>query len=110
MMNEPFIPLLDGERYKNDPQIKAMTDLVDAYQRREVHSAEKILKGSFPPHCQVMMLILPIDNRSTIMDDNFIRSYIGDLLRSLRTYYLIDLIKPYTRLELSFLAKVRSSS
>lgn len=76
--------------YKNDPQIKAMTDLVDAYQRREVHSAEKILR----------------DNRSTIMDDAFIRSYIGDLLRSLRTYYLIDLIKPYTRLELSFLAKV----
>jgi COP9 signalosome complex subunit 2 len=75
--------------YKNDPQIKAMTDLVDAYQRREVHTAEKILK----------------ENRSTIMDDNFIRSYIGDLLRSLRTQYLIDLIKPYTRLELSFLAK-----
>jgi COP9 signalosome complex subunit 2 len=41
------------------------------------------------------------------MDDAFIRSYIGDLLRSLRTQYLIDLIKPYTRLELSFLAKVR---
>lgn len=40
------------------------------------------------------------------MDDAFIRTYIGDLLRSLRTYYLIDLIKPYTRLELSFLAKV----
>ncbi|KAN0100255.1 PCI domain containing protein [Tylopilus felleus] len=75
--------------YKSDPQIKAMTDLVDAYQRREVHSAEKILR----------------DNRSTIMDDPFIRSYIGELLRSLRTSYLIDLIKPYTRLELSFLAK-----
>lgn len=74
--------------YKTDPQIKAMTDLVDAYQRREVHSAEKILK----------------DNRATIMDDPFIRSYIGELLRSLRTQYLIDLIKPYTRLELSFLA------
>ena len=40
------------------------------------------------------------------MDDNFIRSYIGELLRSLRTQYLIDLIKPYTRLELSFLARV----
>ncbi|KAJ2923605.1 hypothetical protein H1R20_g13487, partial [Candolleomyces eurysporus] len=75
--------------YKTDPQIKAMTDLVDAYQRREVHSAEKILK----------------DNRATIMDDPFIRAYIGELLRSLRTQYLIDLIKPYTRLELSFLAK-----
>ncbi|KIL01024.1 hypothetical protein PAXRUDRAFT_821032 [Paxillus rubicundulus Ve08.2h10] len=75
--------------YKSDPQIKAMTDLVDAYQRREVHLAERILK----------------ENRSTIMDDTFIRSYIGELLRSLRTSYLIDLIKPYTRLELSFLAK-----
>ncbi|RDB28770.1 COP9 signalosome complex subunit 2 [Hypsizygus marmoreus] len=75
--------------YKTDPQIKAMTDLVDAYQRREVHVAEKILK----------------DNRSTIMDDSFIRGYIGELLRSLRTQYLIDLIKPYTRLELSFLGK-----
>jgi hypothetical protein len=40
------------------------------------------------------------------MDDSFIRLYIGELLRSLRTQYLIDLIKPYTRLELSFLAKV----
>ncbi|KAF5392575.1 hypothetical protein D9757_002257 [Collybiopsis confluens] len=75
--------------YKSDPEIKAMTDLVDAYQRREVHSAEKILR----------------DNRSTIMDDSFIRSYIGELLRSLRTQYMIDLIKPYSRLELGFLAK-----
>ncbi|KAH9982756.1 PCI-domain-containing protein [Lactifluus volemus] len=75
--------------YKNDPQIKAMTDLVDAYQRREVHTAEKIIR----------------DNRATIMEDSFIRSHIGDLLRSLRTQYLIDLIKPYTRLELAFLAK-----
>ena len=41
------------------------------------------------------------------MDDAFINSYIGELLRSLRTQYLIDLIKPYTRLELSFLAKVK---
>ncbi|KAJ4485630.1 PCI domain-containing protein [Lentinula aciculospora] len=75
--------------YKNDPEIKAMTDLVDAYQRREVHSAEKILRES----------------GSTIMGDSFIRAYIGELLRSLRTQYLIDLIKPYSRLELSFLAK-----
>lgn len=42
------------------------------------------------------------------MDDLFIRSYIGESLRSLRTQYLIDLLKPYTRLELSFLAKLRT--
>ncbi|KAH7107000.1 PCI-domain-containing protein [Auriculariales sp. MPI-PUGE-AT-0066] len=75
--------------YKSDPQITALTDLVDAYQRREVHEAEKILKT----------------NAGTIMDDAFIRGYIGDLLRSLRTQYLIDLIKPYTRLEIAFLAQ-----
>jgi COP9 signalosome complex subunit 2 len=93
-------------RYKADVQIKAMTDLVDAYQRREVHTAEKILKGELPPYISTLLVKNGLDNRSTIMDDNFIRSYIGDLLRSLRTQYLIDLIKPYTRLELSFLAKV----
>jgi hypothetical protein len=41
------------------------------------------------------------------MDDGFIRAYIGELQRSLRTLYLIDLIQPHTRLELAFLAKVR---
>ena len=94
--------------YKNDPQIKAMTDLVDAYQRREVHAAEKILRG-MPLHresASPFQTIL-VDNKATIMDDSFIKSYIGELLRSLRTQYLIDLIKPYTRLELAFLAKVR---
>lgn len=83
-----------------------MTDLVDAYQRREVHAAEKILRGSSSIVYLKAPLLTSADNRSTIMDDPFIRSYIGDLLRSLRTQYLIDLIKPYTRLELSFLAKV----
>jgi COP9 signalosome complex subunit 2 len=76
--------------YKNNPQIKAVTDLVGAYQRKEVHEAEKILR----------------ENQSTFMDDPFIKSYIGDLLRALRTQYLIALIKPYTRLDLGFLARV----
>lgn len=75
--------------YKNEPEIIAMTNLVSAYQRRDVNEAEKIIR----------------DNKATIMDDPFVRFYIGDLLRSLRTQYLIDLIKPYTRLELSFLAQ-----
>lgn len=32
-------------RYKQDPQIVAMTNLVSAYQRRDVYEAEKILKS-----------------------------------------------------------------
>jgi COP9 signalosome complex subunit 2 len=75
--------------YKNDSQIVAMTDLVGAYQRREVHEAERILA----------------ENHSTIMDDPFIRTYIDDVLKGLRTQYLIDLIQPYTRIGLDFLSK-----
>ena len=96
-------------RYKNNSQITAMTDLVDAYQRREVHTAEKILRGVLRFLVfKDRRLIQKLDNRATIMDDPFIRYYIGDLLRSLRTSYLIDLIRPYSRLELSFLARVCS--
>ena len=40
------------------------------------------------------------------MDDPFIRTYIDEVLRSLRTQYLIDLIRPYTRMDIGFLAKV----
>jgi COP9 signalosome complex subunit 2 len=75
--------------YKNDPEIVAMTDLVGAYQRREVHEAEKILA----------------ENQSTIMDDAFIRTYIDEVFKGLRTQYLIDLIQSYTRIELSFLSR-----
>lgn len=76
--------------YKNDPQIIAMTSLVSAYQNRDVQDAEKILKA----------------NRATITNDPFIRYFIDDLLKSLRTQYIIDIIKPYTRMELEYLAKV----
>jgi len=75
--------------YKNDVEIVAMTDLVGAYQRREVQEAERILA----------------ENQSTIMDDPFIRTYIDDVLKGLRTQYLIDLIQSYTRIELAFLSR-----
>lgn len=78
-------------RYKNDRQIQAMTALVAAYQRREVHEAEKIIR----------------ENRSTIMDDPFIREHIDAVLRSLRTQWILDIIKPYSRIEVSYLARVR---
>lgn len=75
--------------YKNDKEIVAMTNLVSAYQRRDVHEAEKILRN----------------NRATIMDDPFIRGYIDDVLRSLRTQWILEIIKPYTRIEIGYLAR-----
>ncbi|GJN89889.1 hypothetical protein Rhopal_002878-T1 [Rhodotorula paludigena] len=75
--------------YKNDREIAAMQALVSAYQRRDVHEAEKILKT----------------NRETIMDDAFIRGYIDDVLRSLRTQWILEIIKPYNRIEIAYLAR-----
>ena len=49
--------------------------------------------------------ILLLDNRKTIMDDPFIRDYIEELLKNIRTQVLIKLIKPYTRIEVGFISK-----
>jgi COP9 signalosome complex subunit 2 len=40
------------------------------------------------------------------MDDSFIRAYIDDVLRNIRTQVLIKLIKPYTSIEITFISKV----
>uniref|UniRef100_A0A0A0KZ23 COP9 signalosome complex subunit 2 n=1 Tax=Cucumis sativus TaxID=3659 RepID=A0A0A0KZ23_CUCSA len=44
-------------------------------------------------------------NRKTIMDDPFIRNYIEDLLKNVRTQVLLKLIKPYTRIRIPFISK-----
>ncbi|KAI8086101.1 PCI domain-containing protein [Halteromyces radiatus] len=92
MLTESQINPFDSQEtkpYKNDKQIAAMTSLVMAYQRKEIGEFEKILKA----------------NRSYIYDDPFIRTYIDDVLKNIRTQVLIKLIKPYTRVEISFIAK-----
>uniref|UniRef100_A0A1D1YX05 COP9 signalosome complex subunit 2 n=1 Tax=Anthurium amnicola TaxID=1678845 RepID=A0A1D1YX05_9ARAE len=92
MLTESQINPFDSQEtkpYKNDPQIVAMTNLVSAYQRKEIREFEKILR----------------DNRATIMDDLFIRTYIDDVLKNIRTQVLLRLIKPYTRIEIPFVSK-----
>uniref|UniRef100_A0A7S4HIY2 PCI domain-containing protein n=1 Tax=Vannella robusta TaxID=1487602 RepID=A0A7S4HIY2_9EUKA len=75
--------------YKNDPQIVAMTDLVASYENNDIQGFEKILQN----------------NRSTIMDDKFISMYIQDLLKNIRTQVVAKILKPYTRVNISFIAK-----
>ncbi|KAK3847187.1 MAG: PCI domain-containing protein [Linnemannia gamsii] len=92
MLMESKINPFDSQEtkpYKNDPQIVAMTNLVSAYQRRDIREFEKILR----------------ENRTTIMDDPFIRAYIDEVLKNIRTQVLIRLIKPYTRIEISFISR-----
>ncbi|KAJ3299090.1 COP9 signalosome complex subunit 2 [Rhizoclosmatium sp. JEL0117] len=92
MLMESQINPFDSQEtkpYKNDGDIVAMTNLVNAYQRKDIFEFEKILR----------------ENRSTIMDDSFIRTYIDGVLKNIRTQVLIKLIKPYTRIEIPFISK-----
>ncbi|MCD7453661.1 COP9/signalosome complex subunit Csn2 [Datura stramonium] len=92
MLMESEVNPFDGQEakpYKNDPEILAMTNLIAAYQRNDILEFEKILKS----------------DRRTIMDDPFIRNYIEDLLRKIRTQVLLKLIKPYTRIRIPFISK-----
>lgn len=63
------LPSLQAKPYKSDMEIVAMTDLVAAYQRNDIGEFERILRS----------------NRATIMDDAFIRNYIEDVLKNIRT-------------------------
>lgn len=74
--------------YKNDPRIAAMTDLVDAYQRDDIHMYESVLQ----------------DNKD-LLADTFIAENIDEVTRNMRTKAVLKLIAPYTRFHLAFIAK-----
>ncbi|KAI9640416.1 hypothetical protein NHQ30_011161 [Ciborinia camelliae] len=74
--------------YKNDPRIAAMTDLVDAYQRDDIHRYEDVLKTN-----------------KDLMSDSFIRENIDEVTRNMRTKAVVKLIAPYTRFKLDFIGK-----
>ena len=49
----------------------------------------------------------PFINRLTIMEDEFIREHIEELLRNIRQQVLVKLIRPYTKVRIHFLSQVR---
>lgn len=74
--------------YRNDPRIAAMTELVDAYQRDDMHQYIKVLK-----------------NNQDILSDPFIAENIDEVTRNMRTKAVVKLIAPYTRMKLAWIAK-----
>lgn len=74
--------------YRNDPRISAMTELVDAYQRDDVHGYQRTLQ-----------------NNPDLLSDSFIAENIDEVTRNMRTKGIVKLIAPYTRMKLSWLAK-----
>ena len=65
-----------------------MTDLVEAYQRNEIHRYEQVLES----------------HKAEILSDPFIREHIDEVTRNVRTEALTKLIKPYTRFTLKFIS------
>ncbi|KNC83859.1 COP9 signalosome complex subunit 2 [Sphaeroforma arctica JP610] len=79
----------EANPYKSDPEIVAMTTLVKAYQENDINTFSQALK----------------EHGEQIMGDTFMRDYVEDLLLAIRTQYVLLLIKPYTRLHISFISK-----
>lgn len=74
--------------YKSDPRISAMTDLVDAYQRDDIHMYEAVLSKN-----------------PDVLADPFIAENIDEVSRNMRTKAILKLIAPYTRFSLGFISK-----
>jgi len=78
----------EARPFKDHDEIVAMTDLVRAYHDGDVKTFERVLQR----------------NQGKIMDDPFIRTYIDDLLKTVRTRVLLRVLQPYTRTTLQFLS------
>lgn len=74
--------------YKNDPRIAAMTELVDAYQRDDIHQYETVLQKN-----------------KDLLADPFIAENIDEVTRNMRTKAVVKLVAPYTRFRLDFIAR-----
>lgn len=75
--------------YKNDPEIIAMTNLVDAFHGNDIKTFDRILDR----------------NEGRVMDDEFIREYVSDLRRTIRKQVLLKVVQPYTRISLQSLSR-----
>lgn len=79
----------EARPYRDDPEIVAMTNLVQAFHNNEIQTFERILR----------------QNQGRIMEDEFVREHVEDLLRTIRTQVLRRVIRPYTRISLEAIAR-----
>lgn len=79
----------EAKVYQEDPEISAMASLRTAYEQNDIQSIDQLLTN--PSY--------------RILSDDFIRTYLQDLLRNIRLQVLQNIIAPYRRVSLDFLAK-----
>ncbi|KAI1307427.1 putative COP9 signalosome subunit 2 [Xylaria venustula] len=74
--------------YRNDPRIAAMTELVDSFQRDDMHRYVSVLQKN-----------------QDILADPFIAENIDEVTRNMRTKAMVKLIAPYTKMYLEWIAQ-----
>jgi len=79
----------EARPYRDDPEIVAMTNLVQAFHNNEIQAFETILRK----------------HERTILKDEFVREHIEDLLRTIRRQVLRRVIVPYERITLQAIAR-----
>ncbi|KAJ2716337.1 hypothetical protein H4R19_000704 [Coemansia spiralis] len=84
----------EAKSFANEPPIRAITDLVRAYERHDVREFERILGSSESP----------------ILGDPFVARFIADLRHTFRMQALVEMAVPYTRVRIAALAQRISAS
>lgn len=90
LMNSNIDPFESQETkpYKGDARIAAMTSLVDAYQRDDIHQYEDVLQKN-----------------QDLLQDPFIAENIDEVTRTMRIKAVQKLVAPYTRFRLDSISK-----
>merc|ERR1711972_484594 len=79
----------EAKVYQDDPEISAMANLRVAYENNDIQTIDQLLTN--PSY--------------RIGSDDFICTYLQDLLRNIRLQVLQNIIRPYRCVSLQFLAK-----
>lgn len=78
----------EARPYKEDPEIVNMTNLVQAFHDNDIYTFERTLR------------------QGRIMEkDVFIRQFVSELLRTIRTQVIMNFLQPYRRIRLGAIAK-----
>ena len=82
----------EAKPYEFHPEVKAMTQLVKAFDNNQIQKFESTLKK----------------NRNSLLRDPFIRMYVEELLRTVRVKVMLKTIRPYSSVRVRYLASTLS--
>jgi COP9 signalosome complex subunit 2 len=81
----------EAQSYQKDPEIVAMTELINACTHNDIKQFDRVLKDK--------------KNSRSILEDPFLYSYLEPLIRKVRCQVLLVMVKPYTIVRLAHIAR-----